>query len=99
MKPIIGGDNPLARSINHEYTKGVSPSSFVNIWLFYDEDSRKIIKFHIDWKNCKVIFDEDFTMDHMIHIAIYYDRNYINELEIARDTMYHSRLKSKESKH
>lgn len=96
LNPIIGGNNPLAKSINHDFTNGVSPSHFVNIKLIRDDDTRKQVLFHMDWENNKIIFEEP-EPERIIHIVIYYDREYISELEIEKDKLYNSKSRVKPS--
>ena len=98
ISSIINGDNPLTRSIKHDYNIGVSPSHFINVILIRDWDSTKLINFHIDWENMRIIFDEPAPREEMIHIVIYFDRGYINELEDAREHMSHGRLKIDDEK-
>ena len=90
LEPIIGGDNPLSRSINHDFTNGVSPSHFINIKLIRDDDTHKQVKFHMDWENRKIIFEEP-EEERIIHIVIYYDREYISELEIEQKHLYNDK--------
>lgn len=92
LSSIIYGDNAFTRAIKHDYTAGVSPSHFINIVLIRDWDSTKLINFHIDWENMKIIFDEPAPREEMIHIVIYFDRGYLNELEEAAHHMNHNRL-------
>lgn len=89
LSPIIGGDNPLSRAIHHDYTSGVSPSHFINIRLIRDDDTRKAVLFKMDWEHNKIIFNEPED-ERVIHIVIYYDHQYINELEIAQNNLYNN---------
>jgi hypothetical protein len=81
LTPIFSGDNPLHRAITHDLTVGISPDKFIDIKIFRDNDIAKVPDYKIDWKNMRIDFrypqDEE-----MLQIAIYFDREYINELEI-----------------
>ena len=90
LEPVIGKDNPLANAINHDFTNGVSPFHFINIKLFRDDDSYKQVKFHMDWENKKIIFEEP-EEERVINIVIYYDREYISELEIQEKHLYNNK--------
>ncbi len=81
ISSIFGGDNILSRAIRHDLTLGVSPDKYIDIKLFRDDDIAKIPEYKIDWKNMKIDFKYP-QEEQMLDIAIYYDRNYINELEI-----------------
>lgn len=89
LTPIIGGDNPLSRSINHDFTSGVSPSHFINVKIFRDDEILRGVKFKMDWENKKVIFDQPED-ERVLHIVIYYDRQYIAELEMGQEHLYHN---------
>lgn len=91
IAPIFGGDNPLSRAINHDLTKGVSPSKFINIKLFRDDDVAKEVGFTMDWSKMRINFNQPEN-EEIIHIAIYYDREYINELEIENGRLNESRI-------
>lgn len=81
ISSIFGGDNMLSRAIKHDLTLGVSPDKYIDIKLFRDDDIAKIPEYKIDWKNMKIDFRYP-QEEQMLDIAIYYDRNYINELEV-----------------
>lgn len=89
LTPIIGGDNPLSRTITHDFTRGVSPSHFINIVLYRDDDTSKLVNFTMDWERKTIVFDKPED-ERIINIVIYYDRNYIAELEIARQHLYNT---------
>jgi hypothetical protein len=86
-------NNPLGRAINHNLTVGVSPFKFVNIKLYRDEDIQKEVPFTMDWSTFTIHFDtpED---EGIIHIAIYYDRVYINELDSQMNLYSKRRIKN-----
>ena len=96
IAPIFQGDNPLHRAINHEYAKGVSPSRFINIKVFRDEAIAKRVNCSVDWSKMRINFDSPED-EGILHIAIYYDREYVNELESTRLQMKDTRI-SKDSK-
>ena len=96
IAPIFQGDNPLHRAINHEYAKGVSPSRFINIKVFRDEAIAKRVNCSVDWSKMRINFDSPED-EGILHIAIYYDREYVNELESTRLQMKDTRI-SKDGK-
>lgn len=89
--PIFKGDNPLSRAINHDYAKGVSPSRFINIKVFRDDDVAKRVNCTIDWNTRRINFESPEDVG-VLHIVVYYDRAYVNELEATRLQMYNNRL-------
>ena len=80
MAPIFAGDNPLSRAINHDLTVGISPDKFIDLKLFRDDDISKVPEFKMDWTTMKLSFRYP-QEEEMLQIAIYYDTDYINELE------------------
>ncbi len=91
FSPIFSGSNSLTKAINHDLTIGVSPSHFINIKLYRDEDVAKLIPFNINWEKMRLEFDNPMEED-MIHIAIYCDNEYINELEIESNKYKENRI-------
>lgn len=79
---LFGGDNILSRALNHDLTIGVSPSHFVNIKIYRDEDLARMVKFRTDWVKMKLMLDEAVKKDEVYHLVVYIDRQYMNELDI-----------------
>lgn len=93
LSSIFTGENPLARAISHDLTRGVSPAHFVNVAVFHSNDISRLCPINIDWetKKARFIYPQD---EELLHIAIYYDRQYINELDIELNNYNKSRINS-----
>jgi hypothetical protein len=93
LSSIFSGDNILSRAINHDLTNGISPSRFINIKVYRNEDTAKICPITMDW-NTKIAEFKDGPVknEEVFHIAVYYDRAYINELEISSKNFNDNRL-------
>lgn len=91
ITPIFKGDNPLSRAINHDLTLGISPAKYINIKLYRDNEIARCPEFTVDWNNMKILFKNP-EYENMMHIVIYYDRAYINELEIQYGNFQQSRI-------
>lgn len=89
---IFTGDNILSQAIQHDLSKGVSPYHFIKIRVFYAEDIAKECYIKMDWTTMKAYFNSP-QEETMLHIAVYYDRDYINELDIALNNLNDSRIK------
>ena len=91
ISTIFKGDNPLSHAINHDLALGVSPWKFVNIKLYRDEDVSREVEFEFDWENkiCNLKYPEH---EGQIHIVVYFDREYINTLEIAENNLNRYRI-------
>ena len=85
LSSIFTGENPMCRTIKHDLSLGISPSHFIDIKIFTDEDVAKSIPYDIDWNTkiitLKVPYVRDLSSERVYQIAIYYDRNYIYNLE------------------
>ena len=91
LNPIFRGENPLSKAINHDLTVGISPDRFIDVKVFRDDDISKIPDYTIDWKAMKLNFRYP-EEEEMLQIAIYYDREYINELEIELERYKENRI-------
>ena len=94
LSTIFQGNNPLANAINNDLAIGVSPSKYINIKIYTDEDMAKEIDFYMNWKEIKAEFPYP-AIEQIAHIAIYYNRDYINQLEIEQNKLMESRISSK----
>lgn len=92
LSRIFTGDNILSKSIQHTLTQGVSPYHFINIVVYRSEDTGVICPIKMDWKNMRAYLEMEFDQDEILHIAMYYDRNYINELDTELNNYNDSRL-------
>ena len=91
LSDIFTGDNVLSRTIEHDLTKGLSPYHFINIVVYHENDIAKICKIKMDWKN-KIAYFEEPQEEGVVHIVTYYDRKYINELDIELNNYNKSRI-------
>lgn len=91
LSSIFCGDNPLAKAIEHDLTKGLSPYHFINIKIYRNSNMDKSCNIRMDW-NKKIAYFESEQDEDILHIAIYYDREYINELDIELNKYNNSRI-------
>lgn len=91
LSSLFEGENVLSRTIHHDLVNGVSPDHFINIKVYRQADKAKWVPIKMDWINKVAHFkepeDEDF-----LTIAIYYDREYINELNISMENLNDNRF-------
>ena len=80
LSTLFIGDNVIAKTINHDMTLGVSPSHFINIKIYRDEDLAREVNFDIDWETKVITFKKGPMKQEVLHIVIYHDRDYINEI-------------------
>lgn len=91
LSPMFEGNNPLARAVNHSLANYVSPSKFVNIKIYKDEDVARLVDIDIDWEK-KICYFKSPQDEDVLHIVIYYDRQYINDLDITLNLYNENRV-------
>lgn len=91
ISSIFEGTNGIARAINHTLTQGVSPRRFIDIKVYREEEPRDC-EIDMDWDTRIARFKNGPEKEGILHIAIYYDREYINTLEIELDKYNNSRI-------
>lgn len=75
-------NSTTTRLIKHELLNGISPSRFINVHIYRDDDVNKELFYEkVDWKNMKIIFREPES-ERVMHVAFYTDREFINTLDI-----------------
>jgi hypothetical protein len=92
LSPIFTGDNILAKAISHDLTRGISPYHFINIKACRDRDTSRLCTFKMDWEKKIAYFDEPEKDDDTLQIVIYYDRDYINNLDIQLNNYNSQRI-------
>lgn len=93
IAPIFGGSNVLTDAIHDDLAVGISPSKYINIKVYKDDDIAKTLDFKIDWEKMKLLFKNP-EEEGVAHIVIYYDREYINNNQIAKNNLYQKRIKN-----
>ena len=84
ISSLFTGENILSRTINLTMKSGVSPSKFINVKVFRNDDIKKTVNIHMNWETKRAeLVDGPADQDEVYQIAMYYDREYINNLDIA----------------
>lgn len=91
LSELLCGDNDLAKAIDHQLTKNISPVQFMNIKIWTNKMGPCLVDFSIDWKN-RIIELEDSQKGNTLIIAIYYDKLFINDLNISLNNYNNSRV-------
>ena len=91
LSSLFTGENILAKTITHDLVNGVSPSHFINIKVFTEADTAKMVPISMDWEN-KIAYFKDPQTEDILDIVVYYDREYINELDISIESLNNSRV-------
>lgn len=91
LSSIFTGDNILAQAINHDLNRGISPYKFINIKVYRGADVAKACNIKMDW-NSKIAYFEQPENEDRLSIVVYYDRNYINTLDIELNKYNQNRI-------
>lgn len=93
LSSLFTGDNILAKAINHDLARGVSPSHFINIKVYNDDDISKECNIKMDWNTRTAYFLDGPQPEKTLSIVIYYDRVYINQLDTEMNNYNNTRIK------
>lgn len=91
ISSLFTGENILARTIAHDLVAGVSPSHFIDVKVYHGNDIAKLCNIHMDWNRKVAVFDQPQKSD-IYQIVMYYDREYINSLDIELNKYNDSRI-------
>ena len=97
LSTLFTGDNILNRAITHDLTLGISPSKFIDIKIYRDTDLYKEVDFKMNWETKVAELKRKELSDSVVHIVIYTDNEYINELEIELNKFKENRISRKEN--
>ena len=93
LSPLFDPTTPIGKIVNHQLTKGLSPSKFLDIRLIRDDDIAKYLDFEPDWEH-KVLKLMRPAVEEVIHIIIYSDNVYINEITAELEKYNENRISS-----
>lgn len=93
LSSLFTGNNVLAKAINHDLTRGVSPYHFINIKVYRGRDIQKQCNINMDWET-KIAYFEQPEEEDKLSIVVYYDRNYLNNLDIELNRYNDNRIGS-----
>ena len=82
LSSIFQGDNSLTRAIKHDLTRGVSPTHFIHIVIYRGNDVAVEVQGKMDWKTKVFKLEYPETQPDPLRIVMYYNRKYINDLDI-----------------
>lgn len=91
LSSIFVGDNILSKTIHHDLVKGLSPAHFINIKVYYNDDRARECPITMDWDKSIAYFTGPMD-EEILHIAVYYDREYINTLNIEQEEYWKTRI-------
>lgn len=82
ISSLFTGENILSRTIGYNLSIGVSPSRFINVKAFRNDDIAKTVNIDMDWeKRTARLVAGPAPQDEVYQIAVYYDREYIATID------------------
>ena len=87
---------PVSKVLYNDLSLGVSPQGFLDVNVFHNNGSlmtQRLANFHLDFKNMKIILDEEVVEKINYDIAIYADMQYVNS-RLATIEIYDQRVQS-----
>lgn len=77
LSPILNGEGNISKVLSYSLQNGISPSTFLDIKVYTSDDRAKLVPIHMDYKNSTLYFERDME-EESINIAIYADKEYVN---------------------
>lgn len=93
MKEVFSGNTNLDIVMKYNLKHFISPQSFIDIQVFRNDDRALKVKTKMDYETKRLNFLEDMDNE-VVYIAIYADRQYINETIINLQELRKSRIKT-----
>ena len=82
ISSIFTGENILSRTIDLTMKQGVSPSKFINVKVFHNDDIAKTVNIKMNWRTKRAeLLNGPASQDEVYQIAMYYDREYISTID------------------
>lgn len=92
LSSIFKGSGNFNRAIEYSLKNMVSPDSFVDIRVYRSDDLAKELNIDFNYETCELMLPEPMKHEEAIDIAIYADKEYINDVIISNDNILHNRL-------
>ena len=93
LSMIFSGDNVLTRAVANSKKIGISPSKYIDIVVYSNIDVAKTYPIRMDWNTYKAKFiNGPLPREEIFQIAMYYDREYINDLDTTLGNYNNSRV-------
>ena len=72
---------PVSKVLFADLKLGISPEGFIDTKLFHCSDHMggRLANFYMDYKNMRIVLNEDVIEDQYYEIAMYADMNYVSE--------------------
>ena len=92
LSPILTGDGNFNKAIKYCKENFISPDSFVDVQAFRNDESGKKLIVQMNYNNNTLMLPEPMEREEMIDIAIYADKEFVNEVIISTNNLKHNRI-------
>ena len=92
LSPIFKGDGNFNKAVEYSLHNMISPESFVDIRVYRSEDVAKRMDCEMNYDNFQLLLPFPMRQDETIDIAIYADKQYVNEVIISTENLKHNRI-------
>ena len=96
LSPIFKGSGNFNRAIEYSLKNMVSPESFVDIRVYRSDDVAKELNIDFNYETFQLMLPEPMKHEEAIDIAIYADKEYVNDVIISNDNILHNRILKQE---
>ena len=85
----------MSRTIDYNISAGISPNKFINIKVFRNDDIAKGVPISMNWKSrIAELKNGPATQDEVYQIVVYYDREYIANIDTTVNNYNNHRISS-----
>lgn len=94
ISSLFNGENILSRTINLSMAQGISPDRIIDVKAFRCTDMPKGVELEMDWKRKVAVLKSPASIDEVYEIVMYYDREYIANIDISINKYNDNRISS-----
>lgn len=96
LSSIFKGSGNFNKAIDYSLSKMISPDAFVDIQVYRADDKAKQLDVVFNYENSKLMLPYPMPHEEAIDIAIYADKEYINNVITSTQNLQHTRLQRQE---
>lgn len=95
ISSILKGSGNVSKVIDSSVALGINPSAFMDVQLFHSLDKSMKINITMDFENSIIHIINPPEESEVLHIAIYADKDYINNAMINMENYHDDRIRSR----
>lgn len=91
LSSILKGEGNVNKVLEYTLKNGISPSTFLDIKVYTSDDKEKLVPIYIDYEKT-ILYFQRYMKEEAIDIAIYADKEYINNTIITIENYMDNRI-------